>query len=76
MSRGREKKKPRKKGGASVGCPKREREWSEDKNGRRRKTEGKRERSVNSNQRSRALRIECECTSVCVHACLQAHPRS
>lgn len=59
-----------------VGLIEREREWSEEKNGRWRRTEGKRERSVSSNQRSRALRIECECTRVCAHVCVQAHPRS
>lgn len=43
----------------------------EEKNGRWRKTEGKRKRSVNSNQHSRDLRIECERTHarVCVHTC-------
>lgn len=53
-----------------VGLIEREREWSEEKNGRWRKTEGKRERSVNSNQRSRALRIECVVhESACAHVC-------
>lgn len=54
--------------GASVGQADRE-GGREEKNGRWRKTEGKRERSLNSNQRSRDLRIECEHT----HACVCAH---
>lgn len=56
--------------GASVGQADRE-GGREEKNGRWGKTEGKRERSLNSNQRSGDLRIECEHTRacVCVHTC-------
>lgn len=54
----KKKKKPERarREGVNVGLHDTEREWRE--NGRWRKTEGKRERSVNSDQRSRAPWIE------------------